>query len=241
MRLPLVALCALAFLPMAGFSQSAFYQPLTLQQVKDGINDTEKARESQLEAYQVTERYTMTRGHSNAVAGDMVVDVSYTKGRGKEYVVRSQTGSAAVKLVFNKILQRQQELSREPLRHQVIITTDNYNIELPDQSISEINGVKTRKVTITPLKPKDFLINGSMWIDSHFHPVRIEGVLSATPSIFTGRPTLERDYQDVGAFALATHYKSLSHELLFGQTVVEVQYVDYHDIRGDNTAHIDSR
>ena len=73
------------------------------------------------------------------------------------------------------------------------------------------------------------MIDGNLWIDLRDHTlVKVEGVASQKPSVFAGTTHMMRKYTNMHGYAMATHARAESSSLLFGKTVVTVDYTDYH-------------
>jgi hypothetical protein len=67
-----------------------------------------------------------------------------------------------------------------------------------------------------------------MWVDAADGSiVQVQGVASKSPSVFTGPAQMMRQYTKVNGFSQATHARAVSNSLLFGETVVRIDYTDY--------------
>lgn len=128
--------------------------------------------------------------------------------------------------MLNKILQREEEISRNNTRKHLLITSDNYYMKL-----SREDTVAGRKCFVLDLKARTkspYLLDGQAWIDSNtYELVRIQGRPNERPSFWTGRPLIDRNYEDRKGFPLATSARAESHSLFFGTTVVFIEYSDY--------------
>ena len=51
---------------------------------------------------------------------------------------------------------------------------------------------------------------------------------SKSPSFWAGPTQMMRQYANVSGFAMATHARAVSNSFLFGQTIVTIDYSDYH-------------
>ena len=72
------------------------------------------------------------------------------------------------------------------------------------------------------------LIDGTLWADARDGTLaQIEGVASRNPSSFSGTTHMMRQYENISGFAMATHARAESRSLLFGRTVVTIEYSDY--------------
>jgi hypothetical protein len=212
---------------LAALTSVAFGQ-LSENDVIKRIEQAQWAKETNLLGYSVTETYTVVRNGETTPAASLVVRTVYKKDKGKNYTdVKSRTGSGAVqRLVLNKILKREEEISQDDTRKHILITTDNYNMKLSGEET-----VGGRKCLVLDLKAKTkspYLLDGQAWIDSEtYELVRIQGRPNEKPSFWTGRPLIDRNYKDTKGFPLATKARAESHSLLFGTTVVVIEYSEY--------------
>lgn len=180
------------------------------------INRAEHNREDKLAGYTVTEHYEIYEPGNDSPVGEGRYKVTYTRGHGKTYELVGALDSKRpfVKGAVQRIIAGQQKASQPALRSRLLVTSDNYAMTLMDEGktpkpsyICNIShpARKTRVLAIKPLHPGPALLEGFLWVDSeNFHVVRIEGRFSTSPQIFVGRPTFERDYADLGGFAMAT-------------------------------------
>lgn len=196
--------------------------------VTRGVDQAEYSREKNLAGYTVQERYTLFRRGENTPAALLVVETTYNRSNGKAYRVISESGSWAGKFVLHKILQNEVELSRGDSRQAVLITSRNYDMSVPDLSEHMINGRKCLIVAIVPKRQSPYLLAGKIWVDAEtYHPVQLEGEASAEASVWTGRPSIAREYADLEGIPVATHARSTSKQKLLGETVLEIEYENY--------------
>ena len=72
------------------------------------------------------------------------------------------------------------------------------------------------------------MINGNIWVDvNDFSLAQIDGIASKSPSPFAGTTHLMRQYAQIDGFPMAMHARAESSSLLFGRTVVTIDYSDY--------------
>ena len=73
------------------------------------------------------------------------------------------------------------------------------------------------------------MIDGTLWVDANDGSiVEIEGVASKSPSPFAGTTHMMRQYTNIEGFPMAMHARAESKSVLFGRTVVLIDYTDYH-------------
>ena len=127
---------------------------------------------------------------------------------------------------LNRVLQEQTELSRIDLRQQVLVISANYELKLVGDVI--LHGRKCIQLELSPKKRSPYVLDGTIWIDAQIYvPVRVMGRLSASPSFWAGRPTIQRDYMNLEGFAVPTESRAESRSFLFGKTLVTIEYTDY--------------
>jgi hypothetical protein len=83
-------------------------------------------------------------------------------------------------------------------------------------------------LSIRPRQKAPNLIVGSIWVDAKdFTIVRLEGNSSKAPSVFAGTTHLMRQYANINGFSMATHARAESTTLLFGPTILTIDYTNY--------------
>jgi hypothetical protein len=209
-------------------SQFASAESRTAGDVVKGVDEAGYARESKLARYTVREKYVLSRKDSSTPTAEMTVNATYIKGAGKTYETVSESGSSAEKLVLHRVLQNERQLSQRRDRQDFLITSHNYEMSLSDLNEHDFHGRKCLIVSIKPKHPSPYLLDGKIWVDANtYHLVRVEGKPTADPSLWTGRPTVERDYTDVDGFPVATQARSISKQALLGETTLEIRYENY--------------
>jgi hypothetical protein len=83
-------------------------------------------------------------------------------------------------------------------------------------------------LALTPRRKAPYLIEGTLWVDTQDGTiVKIEGIGSKSPSIFTGPTHMMRQYANIDGFAEATRARAESSSVLLGKTVVTIDYSGY--------------
>jgi hypothetical protein len=191
------------------------------------VDDAELARETGLAGYTVTEHYLIFRNGGDQPAATAVVETVYKRGQGKNYSVTSRTGSSFLqKYLIDRVLSEQKGISKGDARKNALITSANYTMQFErDESVS---GRDCLVLKLIPREKSPYLIDGQIWVDAHnYHLVRVEGNPSAAPSIWTGLPKIQRDYQELDGFALAKSSQSESRRPVIGTTIVKIDYENY--------------
>jgi len=194
-----------------------------------GIDEAVFYRVNKVAGYTVTERYSVYRGSDEAhPVAAMTVKTTYRRESGKSYVVQSSSGSVLIrKFGLDPILEREKEINLPGQVEHSWITSANYDMTLkPD--LQTLDGRSCYVLSIHPKRKAPNLIVGSIWVDAKdFTIVRLEGVASKPPSIFAGTTHMTRDYKNVNGFSMATHARAESSTMLYGKTVVTIDYTGY--------------
>ncbi len=226
----------LAFMAFFAFATN-LAQAQDPQGIVQRVIDAEKYREDHLQSYTVTENYKLFSPGSDTPGANATYHVEYIRGQGKTYtpVGTPDFHKAFTKLAIGKMVEGQEKASRPPTREHVLFTPENYTMTLvptPPEAkyICQIDRrplTNTYAIRLAPIQPRPELIDGVMWVDAKtLRIVRVEGRFSAAPSIFVGRPLLERDYKDQEGFAVA--YSSCqTTEGMLAHQLSRISYDDY--------------
>lgn len=218
----------LLFISMVG----AYVPRLTAGSQKESevvaaVDRAEEDRETKLLGYSVQESYALFRRADADPSAVMDVATTYAKNKGKAYSIVSESGSRTARFVLRKILQNEEQLSRGQNRNDLLITSRNYEMSLSDPAVHQLDKRDCLVLQIKPRKQSPYLLDGKIWVDAtNYHIVRVEGTAAAGSGL-AGRPTIERDYTDIDGVPVAVHAKSVSSQLLLGDTVLEIRYQNY--------------
>jgi hypothetical protein len=209
-------------------SAAIFAGPLSISQdsVILGIDQAEADRENRLTGYSVIEHYTL-RNSRFQTGAEMKVATVYRKGAGKSYRTLLRSGSAALqRTVFDKLLQEQAEMSRGDIRQRALFTSVNYKMKVVGEE--SIAGKRCVVLDLSPRKKSTHLLMGRAWVDPKDHSlVRIEGKPSASPSFWTGRPMIVREYERVKGFSVVRRSHASTDSFLLGKSELTIEYSDY--------------
>lgn len=183
------------------------------------------------------EHYTVYRSSDEIhPVAEMTVRDSYTKGAGKQYALLSQSGSGLVlRYGLRPLIDNETFINRPGNVEKSWFTSANYSMQLKPGGPQKLDGRDCHALTITPKAQAPNLVIGALWADARDGTlVQIEGVASKSPSPFAGATYMMRQYANIQGFAMATHARAESRSLLFGRTVVVIEYSDYHlDLRAN--------
>lgn len=189
-----------------------------------------KLRVDGIASYTVTEHYSVFRGKDEThPAAEMTVRTEYRSETGKTYTILSQSGSGfIVKHVLGAILDREKEINQPGIREHAWLTSANYVMTLKPGGLQQMDGRQCFVLAISPRQKSPNLIEGTIWVDARDgNIVHIEGSTMESPSIFTGRSQLMRQYVNVNGFGMATHARAVTDSFLLGRTVITIDYRDY--------------
>jgi len=176
------------------------------------------------------EHYSVYRsGDETHPAAEMTVRDTYKKGVGKEYTVLSQSGSGIIlHFGLKPLIDNEKTINLPGNWEKSWFTSANYDMKLKPDGVQKLNGRDCYVLAITPKDKAPNLIVGTLWADAMDGSlVQIEGVSSKSPSAFAGTTRVMRQYTNISGFAMALHARAESNSMLFGQTVVIIDYSNY--------------
>lgn len=195
------------------------------------LDDAVRSRVDNVLAFTDIERYSVYRGNDEThPVATMTARDSYTSGAGKTYTILSQSGSALVqKFGLHPLLQNEEQINQPANVAHSWFTSANYEMKLKPGGVQRVNGRGCYALAITPKRRALNMIDGTLWVDvKDGSIVQIEGVASKSPSPFAGTTHMMREYINIDGYPMATHARAESSSLLFGKTVVLIDYSDYH-------------
>jgi hypothetical protein len=195
-----------------------------------GIDASVKARLDGIAGYTDIEHYKVFRNNDEThPAAEMVVKTTYEPKTGKNYTILSQSGSAIILKYGLKPLLDNEKAINEPGKIEASwFVSTNYEMNVKPGGPVEKDGRACWAVSIRPNQKAPNLIEGTLWVDAHdFSIVRVEGISSKSPSIWSGAAHVMRKYEKIGGFAEATHARAESDSFLLGRTVVTIDYEGY--------------
>lgn len=197
------------------------------------IHDLDLASQSRYEnvlGFTDTEHYTVYRGKDEVhPAAEMTVHTTYKKGIGKTYKILSESGSGLIqKFGLQPLLENEKAINDPAKVAQSWFTSANYQMQLMPSVTQVIDGHICVAISISPRRKATNMIEGTLWVDERDHTqVEVEGVASKSPSAFAKTTKMMRHYANMNGYAMATHARAESSSLLFGRTVVTIDYRDY--------------
>ena len=202
--------------------------PLTSEQVVERLTAMNRQRAEALHGYTSVEVYHLELNGIIHKSADMVAKMAYHWPDQKEFTIVSESGSEIMRSrVLKGIIAAEKESMQKENRARSAFNQENYNITL-----AGIEGAPEPKSYILKAVPRSknkFLFEGKVWVDAKdFAITRIECEPAKNPSWWTKRNDITRTYQKVGDFWLPAHTQSRTEVRVFGHTVLEIEYKDYH-------------
>jgi len=179
------------------------------------------------------EHYSVYRGEDEThPAAEMTVRDTYKKGVGKEYTVLSESGSGIIlRFGLKPLIDNEKTINLPGNVEKSWFTSANYEMKLKPGVPTDIEKLNGRDCYVLAVKPREEapnLIVGTVWADVNGGTlVQIEGVASKSPSAFAGTTHMMRQYSNISGFSMAMHARAESASMLFGRTVVTIDYSDY--------------
>ena len=183
------------------------------------------------------EHYSVYRGgdETHPIA-EMTVRDTYKKAVGKEYAVLFESGSGIIlRLGLKPLIDDEKTINLPGNVEKSWFTSANYEMKLKPGGVERINGRDCYVLSIKPRGEAPNLIIGTLWADAKDGSlVQIEGVASKSPSALAGTTHMMRQYTNISGFAMAMHARAESNSMLFGQTVIMIDYSNYQlQLRGN--------
>lgn len=210
---------------------AAIPQQLDQAAVIRQIDTAVAARVDNVLGFSDVEHYAVYRGSDEThPVAEMTVRDTYKKGSGKEYTILSQSGSSLVfRFGLKPLLENEKTINQPDNVEKSWFTSANYEMKLKPGGTQNLNGRTCYVLAIKPKGEAPNLIDGTLWADVKDGTlVKIQGVASKSPSAFAGTTHMMRQYANIDGFSMAMHAHAESSSMIFGRTVVTIDYSDYH-------------
>jgi outer membrane lipoprotein-sorting protein len=202
--------------------------PLTAEQVVERLTRMNSERAEALHDYTTMQVYHLELSGMIHKSADMVAKMTYHWPDQKEFNIVSESGSDIMRArVLKAILAAEKESMLKENRDRSAFNQENYEIRL--QGVEGSPEPRTYILDATPRTKNKFLFKGKVWVDAKdFAVTRIECEPAKNPSWWTKKNDITRVYQKLGDFWLPAHTQSITEVRIFGHTVLEIEYKDYH-------------
>jgi hypothetical protein len=195
------------------------------------IDALAQSRYDRITEFTDTEVYSVYRGDDEThPAARMTVKTTYRQGEGKSYEILSQNGSEIfIKLGLLPLLDSEKTINLPGNVEKSWFTSANYTMQLKPGVRQTIEGRDCRAIAVTPKHKARNMVEGTLWVDAKDDSiVKIDGVASKNPSVFSGTTHMMREYENIDGFAMSLYAHAESDSPFFGRTVVTIEYGDYH-------------
>jgi len=183
-------------------------------------------RNQQLQQYSAVRTYEI-RSLEGKVAAQAVVRVEYRAPDKKTFSKTSEKGSSIVRhLVFDRLIQSENETSSGREHHDSAITTTNYAFALAGEE--EVGPYHCFVLEATPKRKDKYLFEGKMWIDAQdFAVVKIAGHPAKKPSFWLNRVDFVRQYQRIDGFWFPHRDETFVDVKMYGRKVFTIDHQQY--------------
>jgi hypothetical protein len=183
------------------FANSRTIDGLTGDEIVARMTERNRLRSEHLQSYSAVRKYEI-RNPGGRVSAVAVVRMDYQAPGRKKFQKVSEEGSWVVRhLVFDRLLQSEEETSSGQERSDSAISDKNYRFAI----VGEEN-LGPRRCFIVEAKPKrtdKYLFEGELWIDAEdFGIARISGHPAAKLSFWINRVEFVRQFQRIDGYWL---------------------------------------
>ncbi len=214
--------------PPAEAAPSGYTAPmgLTGDDIIAKMLERNRLRNEQLQRYSAVRTYEI-RNLEGKVAAQAVVRVDYEAPDKKTFNKTSEKGSRLVRhLVFDRLIQSENETSSGREHHDSAITSANYTFTLVGEE--DLGPDHCFVVEATPKRKEKYLFEGKIWIDADdFAVVKIAGHPAKKPSFWINRAEFVRQYQRIAGFWLPFRDETSVEVKMYGKRVFTIDHQQY--------------
>jgi hypothetical protein len=234
MKMWLLALLALGMFPLVLASDDA--QPLTLQQVLNQMGEQDGVRAAILARYTCIRRYALDN-HRFHVKAELSIRMTYSYPGHKEFQVVGEHGPAIIRQrVLRRMLEAEEEASRDDVREDARITPRNYDFQLLGVQVQQ--GRPAYVLKVSPKAANKFSLRGRIWVDCEdFAIVRVEAAPAQNPSPLIRNTSVAQQYAKFGRFWLPQFNRSETDSFVFGRTQVTIDSWDYEITQNNSSSN----
>lgn len=193
-----------------------------------------EARQADLVGYSSERTYRVEyRGTGGEHHAEILVHAEYVGAGQKRLTVVEQSGSKVIcERVLRKMVESEQEVSEKANRMQLMLSPENYNIELLGKD--EVDGVQAWVLGVSPKSESKFTYRGRVWVSiEDYAVIRVLGEPAKNPSWWLTRASFDWKYEKHGEFWLPEKSIAVSHVRIGGDAKLTIEYGAYHIV----TAH----
>jgi hypothetical protein len=154
------------------------------------------------------------------------VQATYRPDVGTTYRVLDRSGSAKLVEIVEKLLASEADVSKPKKLREYEFSPANYEASV--RGIETVSGRTAYVIDLVPKHRSKYLIRGTAWVDrSSYAIMRLDGVTSASVSMWVGAPHIQLEFSEINGVWLPTHTGAVSSGLFLGTSELEIRYTDY--------------
>lgn len=201
-------------------------QPLTLPQMLQQMGERDGVRAAVLARYTCIRRYVLDN-HRFHTKAELRVRMTYYYPGHKEFQVLGERGPSVIRQrVLRRILEAEEEASRDDIREDARINQRNYDFQLLGVQVQQ--GRPAYVLEVSPKVTNKFSIRGKIWVDREdFAIVRVEAAPVQNPSTLIRNTRVVQQYAKFGRFWLPLYNRSETDSFVFGRTAVTIDSWNY--------------
>jgi len=201
-------------------------EPITVQQVVAQMEARGRASSARLAHYVCFRRYALSNRRFHKTA-ELSVQMTYSSPGHKTFEVLSERGVSIIRQrVLKRMLEAEEEASRDGVRETTQISPRNYDFRLVGAEAQQ--GRPAYVLEVNPRTVSKFLMRGRIWVDCEdFAIVRVDAAPALKPSALIHNVHVVQQYVKVGPEWLPLYNHSMSESFFFGHTDVAIDSSDY--------------
>ena len=190
------------------------------------VLERNRLRNERLKRYSAVRTYEI-RNLEGKLAAQAVVRVDYEAPDKKTFKKTSEKGPGIVRyLVFDRLMQSENETSSGREHHNSAITSANYAFTLAGEE--ELGPYHCFVLEAAPKRKDKYLFEGKIWIDADdFAVVKIAGHPARKPSFWVNRADFVRQYQRINGFWVPLRDETYVEVKIYGRRVFTVDHQQY--------------
>jgi len=206
---------------------------LTGDEIVARMIERNRLRSEHLQSYSAVRKYEI-RNPDGRVSAQAVVRVDYRAPGKKTFEKVSEEGSWVVRrLVFDRLLQSEEETSSGQERRDSAISDQNYRFTIMGEE-----NLGARRCFVVEAKPKrtdKYLFEGQLWIDAQdFGIAKISGHPAAKLSFWINRAEFVRQFQRIDGFWLPQLDETIVDIRIHGRREFRIEHQQYVINTADN-------
>jgi len=199
---------------------------LAADEIVERMIERNRLRDEHLQSYSAIRTYEIqdSRGQVSARA---IVRVDYHAPGTKTFQKLSEDGSWEIrKLVFDRLLEGEEETSSSQERSETAITGKNYSFTVG--GVANLGANHCYVIEAKPKRKDKYLFEGELWIDAQdFGIVRISGHPAARLSFWINHTNFVREYQKLDDFWLPYRDETIVDVKAHGTKIFRIEHQQY--------------